>query len=667
MSENREEVLADFQACTGIEDVGEAILHLEETNWDLLRAINRVMPQETQTLPSEMDSDVEMIEEIKQSPSSPVRANPDVAVLPLGGTNYGGPFRVPDSMSADVIPLPSTSQGKDSRLLQFHVHFRDRVVDLEITDTGTVGDLKNLLAIEVGLLPCQQNLEGWKSNPKSDSVTLGSMNLPKENILFLMPPDYEDVELPTESSLSERLTQTYTLNVYADSKKKTFNLKFLGSKPVLEVKSDVYTLTDIPVRHQVWTGWPPELTSDKTTLACSGINYPVHEFTVKRAPGSEHTGREKRKVIVDLVDSDNSSVEEFEDASETFTVEDDIFVDVETKKIQPLIPDNVEDETAGCIHFADQFTHRYGECHPEFFPGSLDDAVKEACMKPARDRRLLAIYLHHDASVLTNVFCTQLLGYESVLQYLNTHFVVWGWDLTHESNKQKFLSSVTKTLGNVAAMTIRNIDVERLPALIIIMRMRSTTEIYTVVHGNLGVNELLTSLIQAVDVFTEQQRLETREEEERAARELVKREQDAAYQQSLEADRAKEEAKRRQEMLEQQETQEREIRRQEEEQLREAHRLEVQSKLPQEPSEDGGDDITKIRFRLPKGETIVRRFSAVTPLKVLLDFLLVQGYPSTEYKVISSWPRRDLTLLDPSSTLLDLKLCPQETVILEER
>lgn len=666
MSENREEVLADFQACTGIEDVGEAILHLEETNWDLLSAINRVMPQETQTLPSEMDSDVEMIEEIKQSPSSPVRANPDVAVLPLGGTNYGGSFRVPVSISAaDVLPLPSTSQGKESRILQFRVHFRDRIVLLEIPDSGTVGDLKNMITIEVGISSCQQNLEGWKTPPKSDSVTLSSLSLPKENTLFLMPSDFDDAELPTESSLTDRLTQTYTLNVYAESKKKTFSLKFLGSKTVLEVKSDVYTLTDIPVRHQVWSGWPAELNSDKTTLACSGIN-PIHDFTVKRASGSDHSGREKRKVIVDLVDSDNSSVEEFEDASETFTVEDDIFVDVETKKIQPLIPDNVEDETAGCIHFADQFSQRYGECHPEFFPGSLEDAVKEACIKPARDRRLLAIYLHHDASVLTNVFCTQLLGFESVLQCLNSHFVVWGWDLSHESNKQKFLSSVTKTLGTVAAMTIRNIDVERLPALIIIMRMRSTTEIYTVIYGNLGVSELLTSLIQAVDVFMEQQRLETREEEERAARELVKREQDQAYQQSLEADRAKEEARRRQELLEKQATQERESRLLEQQQQREAHRLQVESQLPTEPQEDD-ENITKIRFRLPKGETIVRRFQCATPLKVLLDFLVVQGYPSTEYKVISSWPRRDLTSLDPKSTLQDLKLCPQETVILEER
>jgi hypothetical protein len=72
-------------------------------------------------------------------------------------------------------------------------------------------------------------------------------------------------------------------------------LKFLGSKTVLEVKTDVYTLTDIPVRHQVWTGWPSQLKNDRTTLACSGI-HPVHEFTVKRASFTAHPAKENKKV-----------------------------------------------------------------------------------------------------------------------------------------------------------------------------------------------------------------------------------------------------------------------------------------------------------------------------------------------------------------------------------
>lgn len=50
-------------------------------------------------------------------------------------------------------------------------------------------------------------------------------------------------------------------------------------------------------------------------------------------------------------------------------------------------------------------------------------------------------------------------------------------------------------------------------------------------------NELLTSLIQAVDVFSEQQKQEVKEEEERNLREMIKFEQDKAYQASLEIDR----------------------------------------------------------------------------------------------------------------------------------
>lgn len=57
------------------------------------------------------------------------------------------------------------------------------------------------------------------------------------------------------------------------------------------------------------------------------------------------------------------------------------------------------------------------------------------------------------------------------------------------------------------------------------------------------------TLMQAVELFQSQQRSDIREEDEREAREKVKREQDEAYQLSLAADRAKDESKR---MIEQQ-------------------------------------------------------------------------------------------------------------------
>nr|CAH7718761.1 unnamed protein product [Callosobruchus chinensis] len=136
------------------------------------------------------------------------------------------------------------------------------------------------------------------------------------------------------------------------------------------------------------------------------------------------------------------------------------------------------------------------------------------------------------------------------MQTFENNFVLWGWDITFESNRQKLQQSVNGCLGSTAAMSLRNIPVDRLPALVLIMRIRSSTEIFNVIYGNVGVNELLSSLIECVEVFSEHQRVEIREEAERAEREMVKLEQDLAYRESLEADRAKEEAKRNQERAE---------------------------------------------------------------------------------------------------------------------
>ena len=78
---------------------------------------------------------------------------------------------------------------------------------------------------------------------------------------------------------------------------------------------------------------------------------------------------------------------------------------------------------------------------------------------------------------------------------------------------------------------------DKLPLLLIVTRSRATNEVLTVIQGNVNVDELMTQLLQATEMFSEQQRVEIAEEEEREARESVKREQDEAYQASLLADR----------------------------------------------------------------------------------------------------------------------------------
>lgn len=114
-----------------------------------------------------------------------------------------------------------------------------------------------------------------------------------------------------------------------------------------------------------------------------------------------------------------------------------------------------------------------------------------------------------------------------------------------------------------------------------------------------------------MEIYSDQRRTEVREESDREARELVKREQDAAYQESLQADRAKEEARKR----EAEAQADAEQKRREEEETRETLRKKVEADLPPEP-ESGESDITRIRFRLPQGESLDRRFRTDQTLEV---------------------------------------------------
>ncbi len=96
---------------------------------------------------------------------------------------------------------------------------------------------------------------------------------------------------------------------------------------------------------------------------------------------------------------------------------------------------------------------------------------------------------------------------------------------------------IAKHFDNLASRTLSSFDVDKLPLLLIVTRSRATNEVLAMIPGSLNVDEMMTQLLHAVEMFSEQQRVEIAEEDERAARESVKREQDEAYQLSLEADR----------------------------------------------------------------------------------------------------------------------------------
>ena len=87
--------------------------------------------------------------------------------------------------------------------------------------------------------------------------------------------------------MTERLSRAYTLNVKNEMNNKLYKLKFPGTRTILEIKRDVYSLTNVHVRNQVWQGWPESVTNDDMTLGQSGMSYPEHDLTVNQLPTTE--------------------------------------------------------------------------------------------------------------------------------------------------------------------------------------------------------------------------------------------------------------------------------------------------------------------------------------------------------------------------------------------
>lgn len=78
-----------------------------------------------------------------------------------------------------------------------------------------------------------------------------------------------------------------------------------------------------------------------------------------------------------------------------------------------------------------------------------------------------------------------------------------------------------------------------------------------------------------------------------------------------------------------------------------AIRLSLEQALPPEPSEDSGKQISKLRIRTPSGEFLERRFLGSCKLQVLFDFVASKGYPFEEFKLLTTFPRRNVSSHSP--------------------
>uniref|UniRef100_A0A8C4IUN4 Fas (TNFRSF6) associated factor 1 n=1 Tax=Dicentrarchus labrax TaxID=13489 RepID=A0A8C4IUN4_DICLA len=668
------------QACTGIDNIAEAITLLELNNWDLVAAINGVIPQENGILQRDnchvatkillhifcLLASVMFWLFLLSTFTPAVTLSPLYSAVPPTSSSSSS-SSPPSSSTSAFCPSNSSSRHiveRQPRMLNFRVEYRQRTVELVLEEGSTVGEIKQILETELAVPVSKMQLKGWKSGDVSDSTVLRSLHLPKNNSLYVLTPDIAPTASTSKhSALQESLNQNFLLVISHREAQRDYSLNFPGSRTIQEVKRNISDLTNIPVRHQQWEGWPASASDDSMTLAVSGISYPCHHLSVCRR-SSPANSQEPTEECADVHMVSDSEGDDFEDASEFGVDDSEMFgMGSSTCRKAPMMPENSENEADALLHFTAEFSSRYGETHPMFYIGSLEAASQEAFYGKARDRKLLAIYLHNDDSVLSNVFCSQMMCADSIVSYLSQNFITWAWDVTKEANKARLLTMCTRHFGSVVTQTIRTYKTDQFPLLLIVMGKRTSNEVLNVIQGNTTVDELMMRLMGAMEIFTAQQQEDIKDEDEREARETVKREQDEAYRLSLEADRKKREAQEREEAeqvrLEQM--------RKEQEEEKEAIRLSLEQALPPEPEEDSAEPISKLRIRTPSGEFLERRFLGSCKLQVLFDFVASKGYPFEEFKLLTTFPRRNITQLDPGSTLLEAKLFPQETLFLEAK
>lgn len=109
--------------------------------------------------------------------------------------------------------------------------------------------------------------------------------------------------------------------------------------------------------------------------------------------------------------------------------------------------------------------------------------------------KLLAIYLHHRDSILTNIFCQNVLQKDEVLAIFNNFFIVFGWDMSRTNNANFFLEELKEIISEEAAEAAKKIEVDKFPAFLIIGKKKCGQEPkISVVYGDIDVGALQTNL-----------------------------------------------------------------------------------------------------------------------------------------------------------------------------
>ncbi|CAM4767684.1 unnamed protein product [Rotaria magnacalcarata] len=115
-----------------------------------------------------------------------------------------------------------------------------------------------------------------------------------------------------------------------------------------------------------------------------------------------------------------------------------------------------------------RFYERYYDC-PGFYVGSLINAC-EVAFSPTviEERRPVLVYVHHDRSMFSNIFCHRILCSPTIIDYLLENYIVWPCDVTLEVNRN-MLANIWQEMFH--DQLLNEFDEKKYPKLIGIKRI----------------------------------------------------------------------------------------------------------------------------------------------------------------------------------------------------
>lgn len=305
-------------------------------------------------------------------------------------------------------------------------------------------------------------------------------------------------------------------------------------------------------------------------------------------------------------------------------------------------------------NFISDFESKFGSGHPNFFDRSQLAAVNEA----SQGLKYLLVYIHSPLHENSDRFCRQVLCSQSLSRFINQNMVFWAgsvWDAEGYGLSTQLKASTYPFLS------------------LLLCRSNREVQVADRIQGHIEERELIDRLQNVMgtlnpEVARLQQELNMREQATR-----LRTEQDREYQETMEADRKAREKK--QQEAEQREREEEEARQKAEledaiqmsEQLAKISAItRIRATLPPEPPADASAAV--VRFQLPLGAKVGRRFKKDETVQTVLDFLTLHfedtGANISRFAVSTNYPKRQLD--DSAMTIEEAGLYPRGVLFVND-